>query len=270
MRDFDELETLRWELRKRCAGIIAAGGEGDADDSMSVIDALMVLYENHLDVTPETASDPDRDRFVLSKGSATAAYYTILCERGFLDYDDVRSGFLQFDSPYVGRPRVGLPGIEACTGALGHGLAVAAGIALAAKMDGRSYRTYALLGAEELADGAVWEAAGVASSLALDNLCAIVVARSPTGPPPSEARWSSFGWNVISADGNDLGELDSAMRQAAAAKGRPTAIVARATMGYGFTTTKSGIACYCELPRTEGDARPVPGRAKHEEARRNA
>lgn len=284
MKNFDELERLRWELRQRCADIIMAGGEGDVDSNMSSIDALMVLYERHLNVAPETADDPDRDRFVLSRGSAIAAYYAILCERGFLDYDDVRSGFLQFDSPFVGQPSRALPGIETCTGALGHGLAVAMGIALAAKMDGRPYRTYVLIGEDELPTGSVWEAAARADSLALDNLCAIVVAspspgHSPGLPPDdedrltvrleghAEERWSALGWNVIAADGHDLLDLDRALSQAARATGRPTAIVARTVRGYGAAPTRGGIACRCELPR-DGGARGRPRRVNEGEPRK--
>lgn len=257
MRDFEELETLRWDLRQRCADIIMAGGEGDVEGNMSSIDALMVLYERHLNVAPETAGDPDRDRFVLSRGSAIAAYYAILCERGFLDYDDVRSGFLQFDSPFVGQPSRELLGIEACTGALGHGLAVAMGIALAAKMYGRPYRTYVLIGEDELPTGVVWEAAARASSLELENLCAIVVACPPPDVPPDEegqleARWSALGWNVVSVDGHDLVGLDRALSRAAEAAGRPTAIVARTVRGYGSAPTQGDVACHCKLPRAGG------------------
>ena len=155
MATASELKALRWDLRQRCVDIIMAGGGGHIGGDMSVIDALMVLYKNHLNITPETQNDPNRDRFVLSKGHAMEAYYAVLCEQGFLDYDDVRARFSKFGSPYIGHPNNKLPGIEMNSGSLGHGLPVAVGMALAARMDGRSYRTYVAMGDGELAEGSV-------------------------------------------------------------------------------------------------------------------
>ena len=157
MASIRELESLRWDLRQNCVDIIMARGGGHIGGDMSVIDALMVLYKNHLNITPETASDPDRDRFVLSKGHAMEAYYAILCEGGFLDLEDDTSRFSTFESPYTGHPNNKLPGIEMNSGSLGHGLPVGVGMALAAKMDGRDYRSYVFMGDGELAEGSVWE-----------------------------------------------------------------------------------------------------------------
>ncbi|MGL5173876.1 MAG: transketolase, partial [Olsenella sp.] len=104
MASITELESLRWDLRQNCVDIIMAGGGGHIGGDMSVIDALMVLYENHLRITPATTTDPDRDRFVLSKGHAMEAYYSILCHEGFLDLADVEARFSKFGSPYIGHP----------------------------------------------------------------------------------------------------------------------------------------------------------------------
>ena len=127
MASIRELESLRWDLRQNCVDIIMAGGGGHIGGDMSVIDALMVLYKNHLNITPETASDPDRDRFALSKGHAMEAYYAILCEGVFFDLEDVTSRFSTFESPYTGHPNNKLPGIEMNSGSLGHGLPVGVG-----------------------------------------------------------------------------------------------------------------------------------------------
>lgn len=235
MASIRELESLRWDLRQNCVDIIMAGGGGHIGGDMSVIDALMVLYKNHLNITPETASDPDRDRFVLSKGHAMEAYYAILCEGGFLDLEDVTSRFSTFESPYTGHPNNKLPGIEMNSGSLGHGLPVGVGMALAAKMDGRDYRSYVFMGDGELAEGSVWEGAMSGGSYQLDNLCALVdrnrlqisgSTEDVMKQDSQEERWAAFGWNVLSLPGNDLIALDSAFTLAAKTKGKPTVIIA--------------------------------------------
>lgn len=137
--------------------IIMAGGGGHIGGDMSVLDALLVLYKNHLRVTPATQDDPGRDRFVLSKGHAMEAYYAVLAACGFLELEDVKARFSKFGSPYIGHPNNKLAGIEMNSGSLGHGLPVCVGMALAGKMDKRDYRVYTILGDGELAEGSVWE-----------------------------------------------------------------------------------------------------------------
>ena len=159
MATIEELESLRWDLRRDCVDIIMAGAGGHIGGDMSVIDALMTLYANHLNISPETVDDPNRDRFVLSKGHAMEAYYAVLCHEGYLDLDDVKARFSKFGSPYIGHPNNKLKGIEMNSGSLGHGLPVAVGMALAGKMDGRDYRVYTIMGDGELAEGSVWEGA---------------------------------------------------------------------------------------------------------------
>ncbi len=185
MADIAELERLRWELRQDCVDIIMAGGGGHIGGDMSIMDALLVLYANHLNITPETMDDPDRDRFVLSKGHAMEAYYAVLCHKGFLDLDDVKARFSKFKSPYIGHPNNELPGIETNSGSLGHGLPVAVGMALAARMDGRKYRTYVFMGDSELAEGSVWEgaspAAATSSTTSVPSWTG-TVSRSPAPP----------------------------------------------------------------------------------------
>ena len=174
MATIEELESLRWDLRRDCVDIIMAGAGGHIGGDMSVIDALMTLYANHLNISPETVDDPNRDRFVLSKGHAMEAYYAVLCHEGYLDLDDVKARFSKFGSPYIGHPNNKLKGIEMNSGSLGHGLPVAVGMALAGKMDGRDYRVYTIMGDGELAEGSVWEGAMSGGNYQLDNLCALV------------------------------------------------------------------------------------------------
>ena len=275
MATITELEHLRWRLRRDCVDIIMAGGGGHIGGDMSVIDALMVLYKNHLRITPETVDDPDRDRFVLSKGHAMEAYYAVLCEEGFLDLDDVKARFSKFGSPYIGHPNNKLPGIEMNSGSLGHGLPVAIGMALAAKMDGRDYRTYVFMGDGELAEGSVWEGAMAAPTYGLDNLCALVdrnrlqisgCTEDVMHQDSQEERWAAFGWNVLSIPGNDLKALDEAFGLAAETKGKPTVIIANTVKGYGSPVMENKASWHHHLPNQEEYAQIVADFAAREEA----
>lgn len=279
MASIRELESLRWDLRQNCIDIIMAGGGGHIGGDMSVIDALMVLYKNHLNITPETASDPDRDRFVLSKGHAMEAYYAILCEGGFLDLEDVTSRFSTFESPYTGHPNNKLPGIEMNSGSLGHGLPVGVGMALAAKMDGRDYRSYVFMGDGELAEGSVWEGAMSGGSYQLDNLCALVdrnrlqisgSTEDVMKQDSQEERWAAFGWNVLSLPGNDLIALDSAFTLAAKTKGKPTVIIANTTKGYGSPVMEHKASWHHHLPNQEEYAQITADLKARKEATNNA
>jgi transketolase len=258
--EIDKLESLRWDLRQDCVDIIMAGGGGHIGGDMSVIDALMVLYENHLRITPETVNDPDRDRFVLSKGHAMEAYYAVLCHEGFLDLDDVKARFSKFKSPYIGHPNNKLCGIEMNSGSLGHGLPVAVGMALAAKMDGRNYRTYVFMGDGELAEGSVWEGAMSGGNFELDNLCALVdrnrlqisgSTEDVMKQDSQEERWAAFGWNVLSIPGNDIRALDAAFSLAEETKGKPTVIIANTTKGFGSPVMENKASWHHHLPNAE-------------------
>ena len=217
MATIEELESLRWDLRRDCVDIIMAGAGGHIGGDMSVIDALMTLYANHLNISPETVDDPNRDRFVLSKGHAMEAYYAVLCHEGYLDLDDVKARFSKFGSPYIGHPNNKLKGIEMNSGSLGHGLPVAVGMALAGKMDGRDYRVYTIMGDGELAEGSVWEGAMSGGNYQLDNLCALVdrnrlqisgSTEDVMKQDSQEERWATFGWNVLSIPGNDVQAIE--------------------------------------------------------------
>ena len=275
MSTISELEHLRWQLRRDCVDIIMAGGGGHIGGDMSVIDALMVLYKNHLNITPETVDDPDRDRFVLSKGHAMEAYYAVLCEQGFLDLDDVKARFSKFGSPYIGHPNNKLAGIEMNSGSLGHGLPVAVGMALAAKMDGRDYRTYVFMGDGELAEGSVWEGAMSGSSYVLDNLCAVVdrnrlqisgSTEDVMKQDSQEERWAAFGWNVLSVPGNDLAALDSAFTLAAETSGKPTVIIANTVKGYGSAVMEDKASWHHHLPNEDEYQQIIADFAAREEA----
>lgn len=258
--DCKQLEILSWKLRQDVLDIIMAGGGGHIGGDMSVLNTLLVLYKKHLNVTPETAADPDRDRFVLSKGHSMEAYYAVLAECGFLDLEDIKARFSKFGSPYIGHPNNKLPGIEMNSGSLGHGLPVCVGMALAGKMDGRPYRVYTVLGDGELAEGSVWEGAMAAANYKLDNLCAVVdrnrlqisgSTEDVMKQDSQEQRWAAFGWNVLSVDGNSIEALDAAFTAAKHHAGAPTVIIANTTKGYGSALMENKASWHHHLPTAE-------------------
>ncbi len=255
-----DLEVLSWDLRQHTLDIIMAGGGGHIGGDMSLMNALLVLYENHLNVTPTTVNDPDRDRFVLSKGHSMETYYAILCHRGFLDLSDVTARFSKFGSPYIGHPNNKLPGIEMNSGSLGHGLPVCVGMALAGKRSGKSYRVYTIMGDGELAEGSVWEGAMAAGHYQLDNLCAVVdrnklqisgTTEEVMSHEPLGERFAAFGWNVIEVNGDSIAELDRAYTQAKEAKGKPTVIISNTTKGYGSPLMENKAGWHHHLPNQE-------------------
>lgn len=273
-----DLEVLSWDLRQHTLDIIMAGGGGHIGGDMSLMNALLVLYENHLNVTPTTVNDPDRDRFVLSKGHSMETYYAILCHRGFLDLSDVTARFSKFGSPYIGHPNNKLPGIEMNSGSLGHGLGVSVGMALAGKMDGRPYRVYTAMGDGELAEGSVWEAAMAASHFHLDNLCAVVDRNRLQISGPTEevmahedlaARFASFGWHVIRvSDGNDVEQLNAAFDEAETVKEKPTVIIANTVKGCGSAVMEDKAAWHHKVPTQEEYDQIVQDFAARKEALR--
>lgn len=258
--DNRELTIHSWDLRQDVLDIVMAGGGGHIGGDMSVLAPLMLLYKKHLRVTPETVDDPNRDRFVLSKGHSMEAYYAVLCDCGFLDLEDVKARFNKLGSPYIGHPHNVLPGIEMNSGSLGHGLPVCVGMALAGKMDKRDYRVYTIMGDGELAEGSVWEAAMAGANFGLDNLCAVIdrnrlqisgCTEDVMRQDPLEERWTAFGWNVLSVDGTDIDALDAAFEAAKAVKGRPTVIISNSVKGYGSAVMANKAGWHHKVPTAE-------------------
>ena len=161
----DDLKAKVFDLRRDTVDIIVAGKGGHIGGDMSVMEILAALYFRVMNVSPKRADDPDRDRFVLSKGHSMEAYYAVLCAKGFLDLEEVKEKFSKFGSSYIGHPNNKLPGIEMNSGSLGHGLPVCVGMALAGKMNKKEYRVYTVMGDGELAEGSVWEGAWLPTSI---------------------------------------------------------------------------------------------------------
>lgn len=253
-------KALSYDLRRDCVDIIMAGGSGHIGGDMSVMDILISLYYRQMNISPDNLTDPNRDRFVLSKGHAMEAYYAVLCGRGFLDLEDVKQNFSKFGSSYIGHPNNKLPGIEMNSGSLGHGLPVCVGMALAGKMDHRPYRVYTVMGDGELAEGSVWEAAMAASQYQLDNLCAVIdrnrlqisgCTEDVMHQDSQEGRWTAFGWNVITVNGHDYDALHEAFEAAKENKGKPTVLIAETVKGYGSSIMENKASWHHHVPSSD-------------------
>lgn len=239
-----ELEKKACDIRADVVTLIHKAGCGHIGGDMSEIEALVALYYKHLNCSPENAADPDRDRFVLSKGHSVETLYCILADRGYFDKAELMETYSAYGSRFIGHPNNKIPGIEMNSGSLGHGLSVAVGMAKAGKMDGRDYHVYAVLGDGELAEGSVWEGVMAGGHFKLDNLTALVdrnrlqisgSTEDVMAQDSQEARWAAFGWNVVSIPGNDMAAVDSALTLAKATKGKPTVIILNTTKGCGVS-----------------------------------
>lgn len=254
----ENLKAKAFDLRKDAVDIIVAGKGGHIGGDMSVMDILISLYFCQMNVSPDRLEDPDRDRFVLSKGHSVEAYYAVLAAKGFLDLEDVKANFSKFGSKYIGHPNNKLPGIEMNSGSLGHGLPVCVGMALAGKMDKRSYRVYTVMGDGELAEGSVWEGFMAGHQYQLDNLCAVIDrnhlqisgnTEDVMGHEKLAERISAFGWHVISvADGNDIDQLNAAFEEAKNVKGKPTAVIANTIKGFGSSVMENKANWHHKVP----------------------
>ena len=254
------LKALSYDLRKNVIDMIVEGKGGHIGGDMSVMDILVELYFEQMNISPENMDDPDRDRFVMSKGHSVEALYAVLAAKGFFPIEQVIKEFSKFGSKFIGHPNNKLPGIEMNSGSLGHGLPVCVGMALAGKMDGRDYRVYTVMGDGELAEGSVWEGVMAAHQYKLDNLCAIVdrnrlqisgCTEDVMAHDSQEERWGSFGWHVISINGNDYKELKAAFDEAKTVKGSPTVIIANTTKGYGSSIMENKAGWHHKVPNAE-------------------
>jgi transketolase len=254
-----ELAVKSFELRRDVAELIYKSGGGHFGGDFSVMDILVTLYYQHLNIWPERIKDPDRDRFILSKGHSVEALYAVLCDRGFFSREEL-TGFLKFGAKYIGHPNNKVTGIEINSGSLGHGLPVGVGMALAGKMDDRSYRVYIVMGDGELAEGSVWEGAMAAAHYSLDNMIAIIDRNGLQISGQTETvmtqenladRWKSFGWYVLECAGNDITSLDTAINEAKTKKGRPVIIIAKTVKGYGYSGAENQTGWHHKVPNEE-------------------
>ncbi len=241
----DVLTKKAWELRKDIVEMVYRSKAGHVGGDLSVIDILTVLYFKVMNVSPENVRNPNRDRFLLSKGHCADALYCVLGEKGFFDKQEAIETFSQFGSRYIGHPNMAVPGIEMNAGSLGHGLSVGVGMALAAKMNRKNYRTYVVLGDGEMAEGSNYEGMMAAAQYHLDNLCATIdlnrlqisgTTKEVMNSDSLSRKFEDFGWNVIEVkDGNNCLQLVEAYEQAETLKGKPAAVIAHTTKGKGVS-----------------------------------
>lgn len=271
----ENLTALAYELRQDVVRMIKEGGGGHIGGDMSVMDTLVSLYFHTMNISPENVDDPDRDLFILSKGHSVEALYAVLAKKGFLDLETVIKEFSKFGSQYIGHPNNKLPGIEMNSGSLGHGLPVCVGMALAQKMNQSPSRVYTVMGDGELAEGSVWEGVMAASQYKLDNLVAVVDRNrlQISGSTEDvmhhdvlEDRFASFGWHVLSIDGNSIDALNAAFDEAKTVKGKPTVVVANTTKGCGSSVMENKANWHHKVPSEEEYAQIMSDLKAREEA----
>jgi transketolase len=254
-----ELWLKSVQYRKTILKIIYHASAGHTGGSLSCIDILNVLYNRIMNVTPRNFADPDRDRYIQSKGHSVEALYTVLSDRGFFAPEELYT-LSKFQSHFVGHPTRKVNGIEHNTGALGHGLAVAVGIALAGKKDGRSYRVYTLLGDGELTEGSNWEASMAAAHYKLDNLIVIIDRNGLQITGPTEQvvaleslhdKFLSFGYAVRNCDGNHMADLIQTFEQVPFETGKPNLIIANTVKGKGVSFIENQTNWHHKVPSEE-------------------
>ncbi len=239
---------------------VHAASSGHPGGSLSIADIITYLYFEEMNVDPKNPKDDNRDRFVLSKGHTAPALYAALALKGFFDESEI-SKLRQVDSFLQGHPDMkGTPGVDMSTGSLGLGISTACGMALAAKIDGKDYRTYTIVGDGESQEGQVWEAAMFAAHYKLDNLCVIIdwnglqidgPVAEVMNPTPHDKKLEAFGFHVISIDGHDFEQIEAALNEAKTVKGKPTAIIARTVKGKGVSFMEDQVGWHGSAPNDE-------------------
>ena len=255
-----KLAEIATNIRRNALTAVYSASSGHPGGSLGISDILAYLYFDVMNIDPKDPKNPERDRFVLSKGHCAPALYGALAEKGFLSREDMK-GLRSADSFLEGHPDLKkVPGVEMSTGSLGQGICAANGMALAGKMGGNSYRVYAILGDGELQEGQVWEAAMFAPHYKLDNMTAIIDfnglqidgdVTKVMNPCPIDKKFEAFGWNVVMADAHDFDSLEAAFENAKATKGKPTAIIAKSIKGKGVSFMENEASWHGAAPNAE-------------------
>lgn len=255
----NELKNKAKELRKDLVKVVYESKAGHIGGSLSSLDILTTLYYEVLNVNPENPKDPDRDRFILSKGHIAEALYCVLADKGYFEKEKLKT-YSKFGSTLIGHPNIKNPGVELNTGSLGHGLSASVGMALAAKKDNKNYRVFTLMGDGEQAEGSIWEAAMSAAHYKLDNLVAIVDRNGLQISGTTEdvmslkdlsGKWEKFGWNVIEVNGNDIEQLLNVFNAAPAVEGKPTMVIAKTIKGKGVSFMENNPKWHHGVPTEE-------------------
>lgn len=233
---------------------------GHPGGSLSIAEILTYLYFKEMNVDPAKPDMADRDRFVLSKGHAAPALYSVMAQKGYFPVEELKT-LRKVDSRLQGHPSMKcLPGIDISSGSLGQGISAACGMALGAKLSNADFRVYSILGDGEIEEGQVWEAAMYAAAKKLDNLVAFVdnnnlqidgTVEEVNSPYPIPEKFAAFGWNVIEIDGHSFDEIEAALNNARAFKGKPTAIIAKTVKGKGVSFMENQVNWHGAAPNAE-------------------
>ncbi len=253
-----QLKNIATTIRMDILTQTHSAASGHPGGSLSIAEIITYLYFAEMNVDPAKPQDADRDRFVLSKGHAAPALYAALAARGFFPREDLTT-LRRVDSHLQGHPSLGhLPGVDMTTGSLGQGLSAACGMAMAAKLTNKNYRTYAVVGDGESQEGQIWEAVMFAAHRHLDNLCIVVdwnglqidgEVEKVLNPTPYPEKFEAFGWHTISIDGHDFAQLSAAFAEAKSVKGKPTAIIAKTIKGKGVSFMENRVEWHGAAPK---------------------
>lgn len=255
-----ELQKKANEVRKGIVTAVHSAKAGHPGGSLSAADIFTYLYFEEMNIDPKDPKKPDRDRFVLSKGHTAPGLYSALANRGYFPVEDLKT-LRHLGSYLQGHPCMQeTPGVDMSSGSLGQGISAAVGMALAAKLDNKDYRTYTLLGDGEIQEGQVWEAAMFAGHRKLDNLVVIVdnnglqidgKVEDVCSPYPIDKKFEAFNFHVINIDGNDFDQIDAAFKEAKASKGMPTAIICKTVKGKGVSFMENNAGWHGKAPNDE-------------------
>ena len=256
----NQLKKTAAQIRLDVLEGVHAASSGHPGGSLSIADIITYLYFEEMRVDPANPKWSERDRLVLSKGHTAPALYGALAEKGFFSRDAIKT-LRQADSFLQGHPDMkGTPGVDMSTGSLGLGFSAACGMALAAKIDGKDYRTYAIIGDGESEEGQIWEACMFAAHYKLDNICAIFdwnglqidgPVAEVMNPTPFDTKLEAFGFHVISIDGHDFDQIEAAFAEAQTVKGKPTAIIAKTVKGKGVSFMEDQVGWHGSAPNDE-------------------
>jgi transketolase len=254
-----ELEQIAVEVRKKLLRNIVKAGGGHTGGSLSSVDILVALYFEVMNIDPENPDMKGRDRFIMSKGHSVESYHAVLSTRGFFS-DKILDSYGDFNSILAGHPTRKVPGVEVNSGALGHGLSVGVGMALAAKRSGTGYKTFVLMGDGEHGEGSIMEAAAAAGHYHLDNLVAIIDrnglqisgrTEEVLAIENLEEKYRACRWSVRSCDGHDLTELTTILKDAPFEKGKPSFIIANTIKGKGISFIEDKAVWHHKVPSPE-------------------
>ena len=255
-----ELSIIANKVRKNALTAVYSAQSGHPGGSLSIAEALTYLYFEVMNVDPKNPKNPDRDRFVLSKGHTAPALYSVLALKGYFPVEDIAT-FRKIDSYLQGHPDMkGVPGVDMSTGSLGQGFSAAGGMALSAKLDAKPFRVYSILGDGELEEGQVWEQAMFAAHYKLDNLTALIDfnglqidgdVTKVMNPTPIDKKFEAFGWHVINCSAHSFEELEAAIGEAKSTKCKPTAIIMHSVKGKNVSFMENNAGWHGSAPNEE-------------------